>query len=45
MMYLIIKIPIQPQDIGMPKMALYLNFPAKLVLNLRLLQLALEENL
>lgn len=42
--YLIIKVPIKAQDIGVSKMTLYFNFPAKLMLNLRLLQLALEEH-
>ena len=41
--YLVIKVSIEAQDVGMSEMTLYFNFTSKLMHNLGLLQLALEE--
>lgn len=41
----IVKVAIQPKDVGVAKVALDLNLAAQLVLDIVLLQLALEEHL
>lgn len=43
--YLVVEVSVQAQDVGMAQMRLDLDLSAELVLDVRLLQLILEQNL
>ena len=43
--HLIVKVPVEPQDVGVPEVGLDLDLASQLVLDVRLLQLLFEQNL
>ena len=43
--YLVVEVPVEPQDVGVPQVRLDFYFTTELVLNIGLLKLRLEQHL